>query len=190
MCSCSNEPITSWISWENTPPTNPLNLLANAMIGSAGTFDRIALPTVPVTPSPIVITANPKCSALGSDNLQRVADADQWNFSHQTASVVPTTPLPLQKVIFLRGGTDWQMAIDLDFGVAPMNDVHLTYRDNYGTRGDAQGTIPVIFWSGPISGAQILKVTLNPRAGRVNMAIGGKLGSTPTFFEMEWIIVP
>lgn len=91
--------------------------------------------------------------------------------------------------MFLRGGDEWTMEIPLDFGGSDVSAVQLSLRNNAATRGDAQGTVPVIAFSGTVSGAQTLTVTLK-EPGQVCIGLYGEVGGQPTLFAMEWWIVP
>ena len=194
-CTC-NAPsiVNSWINWLDQPPQNPLDLVANAKFGGAiGAYANSATyinPPGSQVASPFAYNGTPTCAALGADNQQNVADANQWNFSHQTRNASATLALPLQRVIFLRGGTQWEMSIPINFGGATYSDLQLSFRDNAGTRGDMSGTVPVIAFSGLFTGSQTLTVTLK-QLGRVNMGLRVIDGSAQwSMFEMEWIIVP
>ncbi len=193
-CNCSgSENITNWIDWQNQQPQNPLDLIARVKIGGAvGSYinsTTFSTSTGTIITNPFVYNGTPTCSALGTDNLQRVADADQWNFSHLTRNSSATLAPPLTKVIFLRGGTNWEMSIPINFGGATYNDLQLSFRDNAGTRGDFAGTVPAITFQGLFTGSQTLAVTLKS-FGRVSMGLRAiDLSANWSMFEMEWIIV-
>jgi hypothetical protein len=135
------------------------------------------------------------CSALGSDNLLLVADADQWNFSHLTWDSNPLLAPPLQSMLFLRAGRRWRMTIPLNLGTNIYPDLQIGFLENAATRGDCQGTIPVIsFTPGPYTGTSALILTLNDIHGSFRIgirAIGGP-GSSPTnwyLWETVWRVV-
>lgn len=181
----------SWIDLQHAKPIDVLALIANAYIGSTqGSFANSSNFGTSATwaTNPFTIASNPTCTALGTDNVQKAADALQWTFQHQTGNVGATVPPPMRKVIFLRGGTDWQMEIPLDLGGSSYTDLQLSFRDNSGTRGDAQGTIPVVQWTGSFTGSVTMKVTLKEE-GRFVMGLRGLTGSTVNMMEMEWIVV-
>lgn len=193
-CNCNgSENITSWIDWQNQQPQNPLDLIARVKIGgTVGSYvnsTTFSTSTGTIITSPFTYNGTPTCSALGTDSLQRVADADQWNFSHLTRNSSATLAPPLTKVIFLRGGTDWEMSIPINFGGATYNDLQLSFRDNAGTRGDFAGTVPAIMFQGLFTGSQTLVVTLKS-FGHVSIGLRAIDGSANwNMFEMEWIIV-
>ncbi len=193
-CHC-NEPsvITSWIDWQNQIPRNPQDFIARAKIGGAiGAYvNSTSFHTYSGTiiASPFAYNGDPTCAALGTDSLQNVADAAQWNFGHITRNSGATLAPPLAKVIFLRAGTDWEMSIPLNLGGATYNELELRYRDNAGTRGDYAGTVPVIAFQGIFTGSQTLAVTLK-NTGRVSMGLRGiDQSGNWSMFEMEWIVV-
>lgn len=97
--------------------------------------------------------------------------------------------LPLKKVIFLRGGTQWNMSFQIEFVGESGEDITLTFRDNCSTRGDAQGTIPVISFPSPQSGTKTLNLTLKT-FGRVSMGVVATFSGMNTMLESEWVIVP
>src|SRR5262249_13419432 len=142
--------LNSWIDWRNMMPRDPLEVIANATFKAAvGTYTNsttyITVPTSWATHS-ITYNTAPTVSALETDNQQMVADAAQWNFQHQTRSPsFSTLALALQRVAFVRGGTQWANTIQLIANgvTGPLDDWQLSFLDNAGTRGDAQGTVPV-----------------------------------------------
>ncbi|HET7152621.1 MAG TPA: Ig-like domain-containing protein, partial [Candidatus Kapabacteria bacterium] len=110
-------------------------------------------------PTLFTLQSAPLCSALGTDNLQSVANANQWNAMHRTANLA-TNPA-LVNTIFLRGGLFWKMAIPLNLGSLSYPSIQIGFRNNAGTRGDCQGTYPVIsFAQRNYTGSVTLNVTL------------------------------
>lgn len=167
-------------SWANITGTTTAFALS-------GTFLRSTWITSPFSAG----LAVPACAALGTDDLQKVADAQQWNFQHLTAKLDATVPPPLKKLLFLRGGVQWKNQITLTLGGATYNDLQLSFRDNAATRGDAQGTIPVIsFTGGNLTGSITLEVVLK-QFGRFKMGLRAIDGSSNnSMFEMDWVVVP
>ena len=94
----------------------------------------------------------------------------------------------MRKLIFLRGGADWKMIIPLTFDSA-WTDVMFSFRNNAATRGDAQGTVPVIRLTNTFSGAVDFEVVLNT-FGHITVALVGQQDGQDTMFEMEWVVVP
>ncbi len=186
----------SWNDIQVMEPRCPLELIAWADIaGTTGQFkrsDTFLISSGSWDPSPFTISpVIPVCNANGTDSGEKVADAEQWNFGHLTAITGDTLiALPMQKVIFLRGGREWNNVITIDIGGGgTYHDLQLTFRDNAGTRGDAQGTIPVIAFTGDVSTRFALTVTLQ-QAGHFNMALKAlDAGGNPSMFEMEWVVM-
>jgi hypothetical protein len=193
-CNCNNGPINSWIDWRNAMPQDPLDLIAYATLNGAPGVYTLSTSYAPTgsawQPNTWGINGSILCKALGTDNVQKQADADQWNFQHQTQVPFSNAAPPLKNVIFLRGGTEWKMQIPLD--VVLCSDIQLSFRDNAGTRGDAQEAIPVILWSGAFpTGLVTLEITLKTTAQAVMGFKAIDTGSgQPTMYESEWIIVP
>jgi hypothetical protein len=123
-------------------------------------------------PSLLSIGALPTCSALESDNKERVANAAQWNFTHITAMLDVSTAPALTKELFLRAGEEWQNNLVLNLGYLKYTEIALSLSSNAGTRGDCQGTIPVIrFIPGTTFAGQVtLAVTLKKK-GKYNVGI-------------------
>ncbi len=181
----------SWIDLQHAKPVDILNLVADAYIGStAGAFANSSNYGTPGSwaTNSFTITSAPTCTALGTDDLALVADAAQWNFQHQTANVASTNAIPLRKVIFLRAGTQWQMTIPVSLGGSTYSDIQLSFLANAATRGDAQGTVPVIQWTGSFTGDVSLKVTLK-MPGNYQIGLRAVTGGNTSMFEMEWIVV-
>lgn len=186
--------VDSWYDLPVQTPVDPRILIANAQLGIIqGTFVRTSNFTASTwIATPFVLDGNISCASLHSDNALSVADAAQWNFSHQGANVAATNAPPLRKVIFLRGGTEWEMDIGIDFGVLNYTDLLLSFRDNAATPGDftgSGGTIPAIKFTGVTTGVHILKVTLK-MLGTFTMAIKALETTNNSLFEMEWVVVP
>ena len=144
---------------------NALRILLHTQFsgGTAGTVinsSSYAITAGTWTASPFTIVSNPLCVSLWTDSLHNAADATQWDFRHLTVQIDILSPVPPNKLNFLRGGTQWINKIGLNPGVATYNDLQWSFRDNGATRGDAQGTIPVIsFTGGNWTGNVLLEVT-------------------------------
>ncbi|MEO5929807.1 MAG: hypothetical protein ABIR47_07735 [Candidatus Kapaibacterium sp.] len=194
-CNCnSSDSVLSWIDWSNVEPQNPLDLIANATLnGVQGTFARSSNywnPSSWYSPgNPFTLANSPFCVALGTDSQQNIVDAAQWNMQHINANT--TGAPPLRKVIFLRGGLNWEMHIPLAFGASTYIVTELSFRDNAGTRGDNQGTVPVIsFSSASYTGNNTLNVTLKDFGRTVMGLLVKDNAGNFSMYESEWIIVP
>lgn len=188
--------INSWFDLRNSAPISPFELLANAQLdGVNGLFeyadDYMPPPSGTWAATPISILNQPKCAALETDNQQMVAYGDQWNFQHEIANLDSDLAPPLKKMLFLRGGIQWQMHIPLTFAT-DVDEVLLSYLDNAGTRGDYAGAVPAIRFTGPFAtGVHNLVITLknNGRAIMGLRTIATASGDW-AMYESEWIIVP
>ncbi|HET6511791.1 MAG TPA: hypothetical protein VFH43_06335 [Candidatus Kapabacteria bacterium] len=196
-CCQSIDTANSWIQWIKASPINILDLIAKAELnGIVGTYENatdFASQTWSAT-SAIAFDGSllPDCQTVHTDDMQMVADAEQWNMQHVTRNVAATLPIPLRKVIFLRSGLQWEMRIPLSI-TGTLTKVELSLRDNAGTRGDGQASYPVItFENGGtgFTGSMYLTITLK-QLGNFPMIMWGKT-SAPVYstFEMEWIAVP
>src|SRR5205823_1115639 len=88
-CNCNTpDSIQSYIDLQNTPPKDPLEVLAQARLqGTQGVYlnsSTFGTPTGPWIASPFAINAVPTCQALGVDNILSMREAEQWNFQHLT----------------------------------------------------------------------------------------------------------
>ena len=173
-CNCATpNQISSWIDLQNYPPRSPFELIANAILNS--TTGEYLNSTTYANPSawidsPFAVNGEPTVAALGSDNLQNVADAAQWNFTHETWNSSSKLAPPLQNVIFLRGRTHWQNNIPINFGSSSYVDIELSFLDNAATRGDYAGTYPVISWTGSFTGSVTLHLTVKTM-GQVKLGL-------------------
>jgi hypothetical protein len=188
--------VQSWNDLIVTQPKDPMDLISYGYIsGASASFtlsSTFLITTGTWTDTPFSIgPALPKTTARGSDSLQNVADADDWNLEHRTAIIGdPLLAKCLQKLIFLHAGTQWKNTIQLSLGGAVYNDLQLSFRDNLATRGDCKGTIPVLaFTGGALSGTINLDVVLK-LTGHFMMALRATDGSgNKSVFEMEWVVV-
>jgi hypothetical protein len=185
--------INSYYDLQNTCPKSPLDLIANASInGTAGSLANSTTygsETWTDVGTLVTMSSKPTITTLGGDSSQNVADAQQWNFSHLTGNLAATVAIPLRKTIFLRAGTNWQNRITLA-NSATIQDPQLSFLMNAATRGDKQGTIPVISWSGGsyTVGTFALDVVVK-HPGNVRMGFWFISGGAYYMFDMEWIIV-
>lgn len=180
-------------------PLDPLDLIANAILNSEpGTPTNSSNYATPAGGSvwitnPITITG-PTVSTNATDSGMMAEEAVEWNFSHKTASLGATIAPPLKKQIFMRAGVQWKNTMGLILPASPaFTDLQLSFLENAGTRGDAQGTIPVIRWSAgaPYSGPKSLHLVLK-QPGRFTLGLMGiNNNSTPdwTMFELDIIAV-
>jgi len=142
-------------------------------------------------PTLFALNGLPVCNALGTDELQNVADANQWTFLHSTAN--PTVAPVLANTIFLRCGRQWQMSIPLTLGSLNYPSLQLSFRFNAGTSGGqyTNGKIPVIsFAARNYTGSVNLVLTLI-RLGEFIMGFRA-IDSRGNYFmyETNTIIVP
>ena len=104
--------ISSYYDLQNLCPKNPLDLIANATLGGiAGTLYNSANyrdVTWTEINGVVRVDAKPVLSALGTDNLEKIADAAQWNFTHLTWDSASAVPIPLRRTMFLRSGEEWK----------------------------------------------------------------------------------
>lgn len=218
-CGCQNSAsINSWVDLSKMTPQNPMDLIAYAEMRlipgfyvNSSTFlipggqsappvsppfgPPPPLPPTAWAPSPFAVNGQITCQANESDNMQMVSDARDWNMQHQTVDTSAFAALPIRKILFLRGGTQWMNSIPLSLGPGNYSNLQLSFRDNAATRGDYAGTYPVIEFANvgtPFTGNVNLNVVLN-MMGRVSMVIRAIDNSVPgvwSMFEMEWMIVP
>ncbi|MBR9977713.1 MAG: hypothetical protein KFH87_06445 [Bacteroidetes bacterium] len=184
--------VRSWYDLASICPEDPRNLIADATLAAttgelynSSTFADQTWATTPLS-----ILSTPKVSALGTDDAQKVADAKQWEFSHLTWNDDANLAIPLQKVIFLRGGTDWTNALSIAFEGTPIEEVQISFLNNAATRGDKQGTIPVIRWAdGSWSGTVSLTLVLR-KYGQYTLGIWTYDGTNYAMYELIIISVP
>lgn len=190
-----NTQVQSWYDIPLQQPVDPRILIANCFLdGNQATFARNnAFTSLGWAASTLGVTAPVVCTSLHTDDALAVAEAAQWTFSHQGINSSASNPPCLKKVIFLRGGTSYELSFTIDFGVATHSGVLLSFRDNAATPGDftgsGQGTIPVFAFPNTYTGAKTFKVTLK-MLGTFVMAIRSTAGGVAELFEMEWVVVP
>ena len=159
--------LQSWNDFLTTNPVDPLDVLAYATLNNtAGTWaltNNYATPTPPSVwgTSPIAITGDVATSSNNSTTAQSVFDATSYDFSHTSVNTSTTLAPPLRKIVFMRAGVMWTNLLPLTITGSPnVVEVQLSLLDNAATRGDAQGTYPVIRWPspGPYVGAMNLEL--------------------------------
>jgi hypothetical protein len=182
--------ITSWYGLQQMSPMCPLDLIANAKFGNIqgalknstnfgnpGSWTEVG--------SNIVIASAPVCIALGTDSQQKVEDAAQWNFSHLTWKGDSTVAPPLRRTIFLRAGNEWLNRIQFTIsGMTPTN-VQLSFLSNAATRGDDQGTWPVIDFTGTFVGAT-LEISI---LGRGPVQMGMLVTNSTTYYMYDLLCI-
>ena len=190
-CGC-NGPITSWYDLENHSPKNPFDLIAFAQFaGVNGEFEYSTefLGTNGAT-TPLSLAAGGSLGAWGSDSGQKMGDADMWTMQHKMVNVSNLVPPPLHKLAFLRGGMEWKNTLLVDVAV-DLDYMMLSFLENAGTRGDAQGTVPVIRFDGPIIAGQHPLVLTLKTFGEVSMGLKtlATTSGDKAMMEMDWVIV-
>lgn len=193
-CGC-NSPIVDFNTLENHEPKNPFDAIAYAAInGLVGQFERTSdflTGGTAFVATPISLADSGNVTAWESDNLQYVGDAEMWSQKHKMVNVSNDVPPALQKLAFLRAGHRWQNNLAIDIGV-DVDFILLSFLENAGTRGDAQGTVPVLRFdnggSGFTSGQYPLVLTLKYGG---DMSMGLKTTATGSgdeaMMEMDWV---
>ncbi len=181
----------SWYELQQAQPMNPFDLIQNATIGGTAGVSTNSNNYNNSTwaANTVGLSAAPQCSALETTNAQMTADAAQWNFSHMTSNSASTIPPPLLNHVYMRGGPQWAMTLPLSFGATTYTNLQLSLLHNAATRGDAQGTVPVIQWTGSFSGNTTLSLTLK-NFGRYTLGLRCDTGSAVSMYQSDWIIVP
>lgn len=199
-CGCKNgKAISSYIDLQQQDPQSPLDIVAlasmNSTVGSFYNSSDYIMPSGSSVwvASPLAITGIPVVTANGTDNLQNVANAAQWNFSHVTGQVGSTIAPPVKKMVFMRAGIEWINTMIFSAPSSPaFTEFQLSMLENATTRGDAQGMIPVIrFNNGPYATSVGLALTIK-RPGRFQFGLLGiNNNSTPDYsmFELDIIVV-
>ena len=199
-CGC-NDPsnIRSWNDFNTQSPQDPLDLIALATFNNGaaitGIWSLVTNYNRPVgasvwIASPFSITGESLAATNGADQFQNISDADQWNFSHTTTNVASTLTPPMRKLVFMKAGTNYINNLPITLGANNYTDLQLSFLDNAATRGDAQGTIPVIRWTGVFTGAATLSLVLK-RIGRFTLGFMGvdNAGPPPNYSMFEVDIV-
>lgn len=183
-----------WNQLHSATPRNPFDLIAMAMAnGTTGELKHVSDfigPPSGWSSSPLSVDSAPVCIALQGTDALMIADADQWMFMHKTADLSTDLAPPLDKLLFLRGGTQWQM--NLSFALSEdISNLQLSFLDNAATRGEIGGTIPVIEFDATFSGVITLKLTLK-QMGDISMGLRTitSTGSDWAMYESRWRIVP
>jgi prophage tail gpP-like protein len=146
------------------------------------------------TEEPFHRFSDPICISNDISDGNLVANAAQWNFRHRTAPDVLIIP-PLKDTVFLRNGHIWKMQFSIQFKSNGSKAVGLTFMKNLGTRGDAQGTVPVIMFHNDDAFTEewTLEVTLQMPGSHAMALVGWKEPVTdPTTacqLGMNWEVV-
>lgn len=188
---CGPIRVQSWYDLQMLCPRDPRGLIAYAeLAGQPGDFtfsDNFA--SNDWIASPLSVNAAPTVSALETDNQQKVADAKQWSFSHLTWNGSSNLASPLRKLVFLRGGLQWENHIQFDFGDNPISEIQISFLINAASRGDKAGTIPVIRWTeGSWSNHVTLSVVLQSM-GMFNLGIMAYDGTNYSMNELALAVM-
>ncbi len=203
-CPCSTPPpqnplsgsgsfVHDWNAAQALTPRSPLDVLLFAQLGeTVGTFERSTMYVSPAhgwianrddgQPLWFLETA-PVCTANATEQGAMVADAAQWMFDHKTmyTSYVshprePQAAPPLTRVLTLRAGSEWKNAVGIRFN-DELSNVQLTFTRNLMTRGDEQGTYPVLsFGTVPSETTRNLILTI-ATPGNYSLALCGRSGN-------------
>ena len=204
-CGCKGPmDIQSWNDFNRMSPQDPLDLIAFARLDhpaqEIGVWELTADYDTPVSPavmipSPIVIAGENIVFTNGTDSGQNVSDADQWNFSHKTVNTASSLAPPLKKIVFMKAGIQWTNQLPLTFPVSPaFVDLQLSFMENAATRGDVQGTFPVIRWNTTTYTGIVLLNLILKRTGRFSLGLVGiNNNSSPgpgwSMFELDVIAI-
>jgi len=89
----------------------------------------------------------------------------------------------------MKAGTQWSNNLPLVLGAGTYTELQLSFLDNAATRGDAQGTIPVIRWAGSFTGVVPIDLVLK-KSGRFTLGLlGVDNAGTPNYSMFEIDIV-
>jgi hypothetical protein len=190
---CGSKSLQSWYDLQNMYPVDPLQIIENAILDSnEGSFEfstNFIEPGAWAT-TPLSISNEPTVTALGTDNQQKNADANMWMFNHKRWNSSSALAIPLKRIIFLRGIHEWTNRIYIDFGSTPVTDVQLSLVMNAASRGDRQGTTPVIEWTGlGLMEEHTLNIVFR-EFGVFDVGLWTFDGANYSMFEMRWIVVP
>ena len=190
-CGC-NKPIRSWYDLESHSPKNPFDLIAYAsFVGIAGTFEYgTEFLGANAATTPLSLADGGDVQAWESDNHQMTGDAEMWTMRNKMVNVSTNVPPPLRKLAFVRDGMQWKNTLLVDVAV-DLDYILLSFLQNAGTRGDGQGTVPVVKFDGPIiAGTHPLELTLLQR-GLVTLGLKSKATTSgdQAMFELDLQIV-
>src|SRR5581483_7128485 len=155
---------TSWYSWALSSPANPLSIVANAYVKNGATTTE--------------------------GKYENATDflATTW----ASSSPINVTAIPIRKVFFPRGGTQWETQFTFSSGVTNIVDMLLTFRDNAGTQGNVQGEVPCIGFRGyNNTGTFTLGITFKDGVfGRFIFGLWAKdNGGNISMLELELVVV-
>jgi hypothetical protein len=191
-----NIAVQSWQDLQIAMPVDPKSIIANAsLVVTQGIYTRsTTFLEAAWAASPLAFTGNnTQLITLNGTDASTIADAAQWTLNHQMVNVAANIPTSLNKLVFLRAGKAWQNQIEINFGASTYTSVQLSFRDNLGTSGQflnsATGAVPVISFSGGITGNKVLNLTLT-QTGVYSMVLVMVTGGNWSAFEMEWVVLP
>lgn len=170
-----------WLGLKKSMPQDPTDFIAVAQLDTiwaiAINSNSYSIPTSGSWTTPSVLLADPVSisytNPVSRADLQYIATS--IGIQSQLSNI-SGAPLPIQDIIFCfgnnKGRTDWQMNIPINFGAVNYNKFELSILENLATRGDEQGTIPVLdFGSGPFTGNKTLKLLFAEYFGLLNLGI-------------------
>lgn len=185
----------SWYDIQVMPPLDPRMILLNAGFGSpSGIFARsTTFLQASFGTNVFAFTGNnTQVVSLDGTDAATGLEAQQWTFSHQMVNVGASIPPPLRKVVFMKASHIFENQVEINLGGLNYTNMQLSFRDNLATSGTylngAAGSVPVIAFSGTLTGNVLLKVTII-RPGKYSMVLIGTNSGTVSAFEMEWIVL-
>ena len=186
----------SWQDWAVAQPLDPRSIIANATLGAvAGSFSRSMtfLQTSWGTNTVAFTGNNSQLLSLDITDAATVANAAQWTFSHRMAIAGASVNPSVGKVAFCKAGTAIDNVLEIAFGGTSWTNAQLSFRDNLGCAGSfvgaSSGSIPVITFSGSVTGNVLLHLTFF-QPGAYSLVFVLNNAGTFSTFEMEVIVLP
>jgi hypothetical protein len=196
-CSGNENAVPSTMDWNglhHMTPGNPLDVIAYAQLGpNIGSYlDSMVYNTdANWEMTQFKINAVPTVTALGTDDLQKVADANQWNFANLTWDNSNLIAYPLRTVIFLRGGNQWINTIPINFGANTYNSAQLSYLFNAASIGcQCVSKIPVINLGDNLTGIVNLQLVFSKFGTYMLGLRTTRTGPLSNMFSMICVVRP
>lgn len=173
----------NWFELQDAEPLNPLDFIANAtMVGVPLVFGHSSNFGTGPWGAVTAMAGAPFCRATQSDNIQKVAEAAQWNFNNKSSNLSTALVPELRQLFYVRGNEDsispaWITDVPIDLGSATYTSIQISDLTNAANEFIQVTKVPVFQAIGAFTGVKTLSLVFK---GFGNRMLGIRLETSST----------